>query len=200
MPIYMNMFAVTDSAGNKPKFGERGMTETYSTANRYLSAAAGLVVPWASRPYTLKYNFSFGNPIAGPLTADDPRAKALVSMVKQDTSAYVRQFYEQTSLFVNVFFVWEIFGGRDDMVVRGVALDSQTILLDTREKDIAGLALAHEMGHALMGPGHVNEEGNLMHLDLTFAGTRLNQTQLAKMRNAYAQRSSGAPGAGAWPP
>jgi hypothetical protein len=108
------------------------------------------------------------------------------------------RFYEQTSLFVNVFFMWKISSGREDEIVRGVTLDSQTILMDTTGKDIAGLALAHEIGHALMGPGHVNEEGNLMHSDLTFAGPNLNTEQRTRIRAAYNMRSTGAPGAGAW--
>jgi hypothetical protein len=199
MPVYMNMFAVVDGSGNKPKYGEETMTGIYATANRYLAAAAGLVMPWAYEPYTLKYKFSFGNPVQGPTKVGDPRCSILTSMLRQETSGWLRQFYEQTSLFVNVFFVWKISNGYDeDVIVRGVTLNSQTVLIDTTEAAIGGLALAHEIGHALMGPGHVDEEGNLMHSDLTFAGPRLNTQQLTKMRDAYGKRTTGAPGAGAW--
>jgi hypothetical protein len=198
MPVYMNMFAVVDGSGNKPKYGEGTMTKIYGTANRYLAAAAGLVMPWAYQPYTLNYKFSFGNPVQGPSKVGDPRCAALTSMLMQETSGWLRQFYEQTSLFVNVFFMWEISSGYEDVIVRGVTLNSQTVLIDTKEAAIGGLALAHEIGHALMGPGHVEEEGNLMNSDLTYAGTRLNREQLTKMRNAYGARSTGAPGAGNW--
>jgi hypothetical protein len=171
------------------------MMEAYSAANRILLAAANFAVPWAYQPYTLSYNFSFGDPIIPPINWHDTRCQELVRMVLQDSGGYVKQFYQGTWQFVNVFFIWS-FSQNGDRVIRGITPSAKTVMLSTDNKDVSGLALAHEIGHALIGPGHVLEQGNLMHEDLDKAGANLNQEQVETITRSYGQRSGGSAGLG----
>jgi hypothetical protein len=193
MPIFLNLFAVVDGAGSKPSLGEEAMLVAYSEANRYWSAASGLVFPMAYQTYTINYQFSFGDPFNCGLGPGDKQSQRIVNALQMDTLKYVRQFYVGTSLFINVFFVWELKSFQEDTRPRGATLGHQTIAL-ADDKDRLGLVLAHEIGHGLLGPGHADEEGNLMNADVDHQGAHLTSSQLTRIKQEYTRRSSGAPG------
>jgi hypothetical protein len=192
MPVFMNMFFVKDAAGHKPKFGVNTMKQGASEANRILTEKAAISFPLATEPFALSYDVDFGDPVnCGKEVGDEAGAKILGNLYR-DKAGYAARCLKGRPA-VNVFCVWGLKFNDPNQPPDGVTLDYRTILLCNRSGNL-GLALAHELGHVLIGKSHTQSRGNLMFGTVEGAGEQISDHQISVMKARYKNRLTGAEG------
>jgi hypothetical protein len=167
------------------------MKRASAEANEILSKI-GITFPLASEPYALSYKTSFGDPVnCGTKKGDDLGQKVLEALYR-DNDKYAERCLKGPPA-INVFCVWAIKFADPAKPPDGVTLNYRTILLCNRTGRL-GLALAHELGHALLGAYHSQSPGNLMFGDLREASGEVSDIQTKRMHSSYAFRTGGGVG------
>ena len=192
MPVYLNMYFVKDAAGRKPSFGVNTMKDAAKEANRILTEKANISFPLASEPYVLSYGIAFGDPIDCGDVVGNNKGKVILEHLYRDKAGFATARLKER-IAVNVFCVWSLKFADPSKPPDSLTLDHRTILLTNRSNKM-GLALAHELGHVLIGKTHTQSSGNLMYGDIREVGEQVSDRQRAVMQGVYKNRAEGTEG------
>ncbi len=197
MPVLLNMFFVKDAAGRKPSYGERTILNAVEEANSVLlkDKTRGFSFPPAGKPVALNYGVSFGDPINCGAEFGDEIGRKLIDNLYADTLGFAKFRRDRGPPAVNVFFVWKL-KFADLPPPDGVTMDYRTVLVCNWSERL-GLALAHELGHVLLGTSpslHNDVYGDFMNRNVMQSKGEVPDGLRSRMKAMYTKRAGGAPG------